>query len=280
MRLISTILLSGVVALGVAGAAMAQDTTAQPPGQPQAGPRGGAPGGPGGFRGGPQGARPVHPPAAGGAYGVVSSLSPKGFAILAPGGQAVTVELAPGTTYRKGKATASARAIKVGDRVRVLGAVAFGASMTIAATQVVLQPVEGAGTETSLKVAEAVLTVLKPVPNDPAAPGGQAPPRDGGPPGARPGLDLTRQGMPVPARHIGNLNPDWGDAADSRTTIAAGAEADKATEVGMAAPYSAGGIVDRVVKEPDGTYLVHNIGTNWPHHIFVSADFKLIGAAN
>ncbi|WP_133254922.1 DUF5666 domain-containing protein [Phenylobacterium hankyongense] len=216
---------------------------------------------------------------------MISAVSPKGFTVSAPGGQTVAVELAPGTKYLKGKAAASARAIKVGDRVRVLGPVAFGSAMAITATQVVLQPVDGAGSETSMKVAEAVVAVLKPLANGPG-PGG---PRDGapgpgaggaGPPGARPGLDLTRQGLPVPARHIGNLNPDWGDAADSRTTIAAGAEAYKATEVGMAAPYSAGGIVDRVVKEPDGTFLVHNIGTSWPHHIFVSADFKLIGAAN
>ncbi|HTK34246.1 MAG TPA: hypothetical protein VL358_03020 [Caulobacteraceae bacterium] len=235
---------------------------------------------------------------------MISAITAKGFTVSAPGGQTATVETAPGTTYLKGKAKASARDIKVGDRVRVLGPVAFGASMNIAATQVVLQPVDGAGSEASMMVAEAVVAVLKPVGNGaggpggggggPAAAGGQAGgagpgarggpggagPAAGGPPGARPGLDLTRQGMPVPARHIGNINPDWGDAADSRTTIAAGPEAYKATEVGMAAPYSAGGIVDRVVKEPDGTYLVHNIGTSWPHHIFISPDFKLIGAAN
>ena len=285
MRLISMICFSGALTLGAA-AAMAQDTTAQPPGQaagPRAGPpggQGGFGGGPGGFGGGAPGARPVHPPAAGGAYGVISAVSAKGFTVSAPGGQTIPVELTPGTTYQMGKAAASARAIRVGDRVRVLGPVAFGAAMTLAATQVVLQPVDGAGSETSMKVAEAVVAVLKPVANAAGPGAGGGGPGAGGPPGARPGLDLTRQGLPVPARHIGNLNPDWGDAADSRTTIAAGAEAYKATEVGMDAPYSAGGIVDRVVKEPDGTFLVHNIGTSWPHHIFVSADFKLIGAAN
>jgi hypothetical protein len=25
-------------------------------------------------------------------------------------------------------------------------------------------------------------------------------------------------------------------------------------------------------------YEVHNIGVNWPHHIFVSRDFKVVGA--
>jgi len=301
MRLISTILLSNVVALGaVSTASMAQNAPPQPPAS-QAGPP------EGGFRGGAgAAARPVHPPAEGGAYGVISAASAKGFTIMQVTKQAVAVELTPNTAYRMGNAKSSARAIKVGQRVRVLGAVAFGTgpsmNTTIAATHVVLQPVEGAGTEISLAVSAAVVEVLAPVQREQGGPGGQAPARGeggargpggpggpgpgaaagpgGGPPGARAGLDMARQGLPVPARHIGNLNPDWGDAADSRTSIAAGEEADKAIEVAMAAPYAAGGLVDRVVKEPDGTFLVHNIGTSWPHHIFVSPDFKLIGAAN
>jgi hypothetical protein len=295
MKLLQGLLMSGAVAFGVAAVAMAQDG-AQP-----AGPAG-APGG-GGFRGG--GPRPVHAPAEGGVFGVITSVSAKGFELTAPASQMVTVELAPNTKYRKGLAVSSARAIKVGQRVRVLGAVTFGAgvgaavgnSTTITATHVVLQPVEGGGSETSLKVAAAVVAVLLPVQNAQGAQGGQGAraagpgaagagaaggqgPRAGGAaPGAGAG-GQARQGLPVPARHIGNINPDWGDAGDSRTTIAAGAEADKATEVAMAQPYSSGGIVDRVVKEPDGAYLVHNIGVSWPHHIFVSADFKPVGAAN
>ena len=39
-----------------------------------------------------------------------------------------------------------------------------------------------------------------------------------------------------------------------------------------------GGILDRVAKLSDGEYAVHNIGVNWPHHIFVNQDFKVIGA--
>jgi hypothetical protein len=27
-----------------------------------------------------------------------------------------------------------------------------------------------------------------------------------------------------------------------------------------------------------GEYNVHIIGVNWPHHVFVSTDFKVIGA--
>jgi hypothetical protein len=59
-------------------------------------------------------------------------------------------------------------------------------------------------------------------------------------------------------------------------TIVGGAAANKATEAALAA-YP-GGIVDRVVKLSNGEYEVHNIGVNWPHHIFVNQDFKVVGA--
>jgi Domain of unknown function (DUF5666) len=59
-------------------------------------------------------------------------------------------------------------------------------------------------------------------------------------------------------------------------TILSGATANKATEAALTA-YP-GGIVDRVVKLGNGEYEVHNIGVNWPHHIFVNRDFKVVGA--
>ena len=40
----------------------------------------------------------------------------------------------------------------------------------------------------------------------------------------------------------------------------------------------AGGVVDRVVRLSNGEYEVHYIGVNWPHHIFVTSDFKVVGA--
>jgi hypothetical protein len=52
--------------------------------------------------------------------------------------------------------------------------------------------------------------------------------------------------------------------------------ANSATEAALAA-YP-GGIVDRVVQLSNGEYEVHNIGVNWPHHIFVNQDFKVVGA--
>jgi hypothetical protein len=59
-------------------------------------------------------------------------------------------------------------------------------------------------------------------------------------------------------------------------TIVSGAAANKATEAALAA-YP-GGVVDRVVKLSNGEYEVHNIGVNWPHHVFVSQSFKVVGA--
>ena len=59
-------------------------------------------------------------------------------------------------------------------------------------------------------------------------------------------------------------------------TIVGGAPADKATQAALAA-YP-GGVVDRVVELSNGEYEVHNIGVNWPHHVFVSTDFKVVGA--
>jgi hypothetical protein len=59
-------------------------------------------------------------------------------------------------------------------------------------------------------------------------------------------------------------------------TIVGGTEANKATEAALAA-YP-GGIVDRVVKLSNGEYEVHNIGVNWPHHVFVNKSFAVAGA--
>ena len=59
-------------------------------------------------------------------------------------------------------------------------------------------------------------------------------------------------------------------------TIVTGTAADKAKAAALAA-YP-GGTVNRVVLLSDGEYNVHMIGVNWPHHIFVDASFKVVGA--
>jgi hypothetical protein len=59
-------------------------------------------------------------------------------------------------------------------------------------------------------------------------------------------------------------------------TIVSGAAATKATKAALTS--YAGGIVDRVVRLSNGEYEVHDIGVNWPHHIFVTSNFKVVGA--
>jgi hypothetical protein len=59
-------------------------------------------------------------------------------------------------------------------------------------------------------------------------------------------------------------------------TIVSGTTANKATEAALVA-YP-GGVVDRVVQLSNGEYEVHYIGVNWPHHVFVNTDFKVVGA--
>ena len=59
-------------------------------------------------------------------------------------------------------------------------------------------------------------------------------------------------------------------------TIVSATAANKATEAALAA-YP-GGVVDRVVRLSNGEYEVHNIGVNWPHHIFVNQEFEVVGA--
>jgi hypothetical protein len=39
----------------------------------------------------------------------------------------------------------------------------------------------------------------------------------------------------------------------------------------------AGGTVDRVVLLSVGEYNVHIIAVSWPHHVFVSNNFKVLG---
>ena len=63
---------------------------------------------------------------------------------------------------------------------------------------------------------------------------------------------------------------------EGQGTIVSGTAANKATEAALAA-YP-GGVVDRVVQLSNGEYEVHNIGVNWPHHVFVNQDFKVVGA--
>ena len=81
------------------------------------------------------------------------------------------------------------------------------------------------------------------------------------------------QGTQGSTEKVGTIPADYTQGSG---TLASGTTAAKATEAALAA-YP-GGIVDRVVELGNGDYEVHNIGVNWPHHIFVNQDFQVIGA--
>jgi hypothetical protein len=82
-----------------------------------------------------------------------------------------------------------------------------------------------------------------------------------------------KRGTATVSKQAGQIPADYSQGSG---TIVSGTAANKATEAALAA-YP-GGIVDRVVQLSNGEYEVHNIGVNWPHHVFVNENFKVIGA--
>jgi hypothetical protein len=82
-----------------------------------------------------------------------------------------------------------------------------------------------------------------------------------------------KRGAPSTSKQDGQIPANYSEGSG---TIVGGTTANKATKAALAA-YP-GGVVDRVVKLSNGEYEVHNIGVNWPHHIFVSKSFKVVGA--
>ena len=110
---------------------------------------------------------------------------------------------------------------------------------TITATQVIVQPTDGGGAAASSAA----------------------------------GVIPFQPGAPTTSKQVGQIPANYSQGSG---TIVAGATANKATEAALAA-YP-GGVVDRVVQLSNGEYEVHYIGVNWPHHIFVNQDFKVVGA--
>ena len=113
-------------------------------------------------------------------------------------------------------------------------------STTITATQVTVQPAGSAATAASSAAA---------------------------------GVVPFQRGAQTTSKQAGQIPADY---TEGQGTIVSGTIANQATEAALAA-YP-GGIVDRVVQLGNGEYEVHNIGVNWPHHVFVNQDFKVVGA--
>jgi hypothetical protein len=85
-------------------------------------------------------------------------------------------------------------------------------------------------------------------------------------------VPFTR-GAPATSKQDGQIPASYSQGSG---TIVSGTTANNATEAALAT-YP-GGVVDRVVRLSDGEYEVHNIGVNWPHHVFVNKTFKVVGA--
>ena len=82
-----------------------------------------------------------------------------------------------------------------------------------------------------------------------------------------------QSGAPTTSKQVGQIPASYSQGSG---TIVSGTTANKATEAALTA--CPGGIVNRVVQLSDGEYEVHNIGVNWPHHVFVNQDFNVVGA--
>jgi hypothetical protein len=96
---------------------------------------------------------------------------------------------------------------------------------------------------------------------------------DGSAASAAAGVVPFKQGAPTTSKQVGQIPASYRQGSG---TIVSGTAANKATEAAVAA-YP-GGVVDRVVQLTNGEYEVHNIGVNWPHHVFVNQDFHVVGA--
>ncbi len=82
-----------------------------------------------------------------------------------------------------------------------------------------------------------------------------------------------KRGAQATSKQAGQIPASYSQGSG---TIVGGTTANNATEAALTA-YP-GGVIDRDVKLSNGEYEVHNIGVNWPHHIFVNQDFVVVGA--
>jgi Domain of unknown function (DUF5666) len=208
----------------------------------------------------------------GGAYGIVSATAGSGSAAAgtpnapklgsnarsgpASGGASGTVASVSGSSFTLSTAAgqkvtvdeASATTYRKGTSSTSANAIRTGepvlvlgttSGATITAAQVIVQPTGGVGSATS----------------------------------SASGVIPFQRGAPTTSKQVGQVPANYSQGSG---TIVSGMTANKATEAALAA-YP-GGIVDRVVKLSDGEYEVHNIGVNWPHHIFVDKNFNVVGA--
>jgi hypothetical protein len=203
----------------------------------------------------------------GGAYGIVSATAGNGSAAATTATTPPSGQPAPrsgGSNARSGPAA--------GGTVGTIDSVATSSfTLTTPARQKVT--VTKASSPTSAKKGENVL-VLGTVNGTTIVAGKVIVQTTGGlAKSAAAGVVPFQQGAPSTAKQVGQVPANYSQGSG---TIVSGTAANNATEAALAA-YP-GGVVDRVVKLSNGAYEVHNIGVNWPHHIFVNQNFKVVGA--
>jgi hypothetical protein len=214
---------------------------------------------------------------AGGSYGIVSATSGSGSTAAASTAPAASSSGAGGSNARSGPAAGGSSGTvsslstsgftittPAGQKVTVKETSSTtyqnGTSPASASAITPGEPVLVLGTTSSTTITATQVTV------QPAGSEGSAA-------SSAAGVVPFQQGAPATSKTVGQIPADYTQGSG---TLATGTTANKATEAALAA-YP-GGVVDRVVELGNGDYEVHYIGVNWPHHIFVNQDFKVIGA--
>lgn len=214
---------------------------------------------------------------AGGSYGIVSATSGSGSTAAASTAPAASSSGGGGSNARSGPAAGGSSGTvsslstsgftittSAGQKVTVKETSSTtyqnGTSPAPASAITKGQPVLVLGTTSSTTITATQVTV------QPAGSEGSAA-------SSAAGVVPFQQGAPATSKTVGQVPADYTQGSG---TLASGTAANKATEAALAA-YP-GGVVDRVVELGNGDYEVHYIGVNWPHHIFVNQDFKVIGA--
>jgi hypothetical protein len=87
------------------------------------------------------------------------------------------------------------------------------------------------------------------------------------------GVLPTVTGQASPTTIVGGVPCDYTEGVG---TLVSGDQAYKAVEAAQA--LYPGGVVDRVVELSEGNYEVHNFADLWPHHVFLTSNYKFIGA--
>lgn len=80
-------------------------------------------------------------------------------------------------------------------------------------------------------------------------------------------------GQAAPTTVVGGIPCDYTEGAG---TVISGEQAYRAVEAAQA--VYPGGVVDRVVELSEGNYEVHNFAILWPHHVFETSNYKVMGA--